>query len=317
MSEKKIKIGISRCLLGDKVRYDGGHKWDRYITDTLGKYLEFLPVCPEVECGLGVPREPMRLEGDPQNPRLITLHSRVDHTERMMAWARKRTASLAAEDLCGFIFKSGSPSSGMERVNVYGPKGGPKKIGVGLFAREFMKRFPCLPVEDEGRLHDPELRENFIERIFALKRWREEVGERGDLAALVRFHSRHKFQILSHSRPHYEQMGRLTAQRERMPLKQRLETYQDLLLSALKIKATPKKHANVLTHLLGFFKKELSPAEKEEWLAWVDDYKRGLVPLIVPVTLLRHYVRKYEISYLREQSYLMPHPLELKLRNHC
>jgi len=315
--EEKIKIGISRCLLGDKVRYDGGHQWDRYLTDTLGKYLSFVPVCPEVECGLGVPREPMRLEGDPNDPKLVTLRSRVDYTERMKAWARARTAELAREGLCGFIFKSGSPSSGMERVKIYGPKGSPARSGVGLFARAFMDRFPLLPVEDEGRLHDPELRENFIERIFALKRWREEVGKEGDMKALVRFHTRHKYQILSHSRLHYEQMGRLTAQSERMPLKKRLETYQDLLLAALRIKATPKRHADVLMHMMGFFKKDLSPSEKAEWLDCIADYKGGLIPLIVPITLLKHYVRKYDQLYLKDQTYLEPHPLELKLRNHC
>ena len=200
--------------MGEKVRYDGGHKWDRFITDTLGSYLEFVPVCPEVECGLGVPREAMHLEGDPDDPRLVTIRTKMDHTDRMIQWARRRIAELEKEDLCGFIFKSGSPSSGMERVKVYGDKGEPVKTGVGIFAREFMARFPLLPVEDEGRLHDPQLRENFIERIFALKRWREVLAQKARLKSLIDFHTRHKFLILSHSRKHYQEMGQLVAQSE-------------------------------------------------------------------------------------------------------
>ncbi|MEW6184484.1 MAG: DUF523 and DUF1722 domain-containing protein [Thermodesulfobacteriota bacterium] len=314
--EYKIKIGISRCLLGEPVRYDGGHKWDRFLTDTLGRYVSFVPVCPEMECGLGVPREAMHLEGDPQNPRLVTLRSKIDFTDRMKSWAKKRTAELEQEGLCGFIFKSGSPSSGMERVKIYGQQGQPAKTGVGLFAREFMDRFPLLPVEDEGRLHDPLLRENFIESIFVLKRWRENVDKKKDLKSLLRFHSDHKFLLLSHGRNPYQVLGRLAAQAQGLSLKERLEDYQGLLLDALRIKPTPRKHTDVLMHLMGFFKKDLSAAEKEELLDVIYAYKQGLIPLIVPLTLIRHYVRKYDQPYLKNQYYLDPHPLELKLRNH-
>ncbi|MGA3083727.1 MAG: DUF523 and DUF1722 domain-containing protein [Thermodesulfobacteriota bacterium] len=314
--EDKIKIGVSRCLLGDKVRYDGGHKWDRFITDTLEIYLEFVPVCPEVECGLGVPREAMHLIGDPQNPRLFTRRTKIDHTDKMKAYARKRIAELEKEDLCGFIFKSGSPSSGMERVKVYGAKGDPVKTGVGLFAREFITRFPLLPVEDDGRLHDLQLRENFIERIFTLKRWREVRAQKAGLKPLIDFHTRHKCLILSHSRKHYQQMGQLVARTDPMPLKERVDTYQTLFLEALRIKTTPKKHRDVLLHMMGFFKKELSTDEKQELLEIIDHYKNGLIPLIVPITLILHYVRKYDQPYLKNQVYLEPHPLELKLRNH-
>jgi len=314
--EDKIKIGISRSLLGENFPYDGGHKWDRFITDTLGIYLEFVPVCPEVECGLGVPREAMHLEGDPQNPRLVTIKNKIDHTDKMKTYARKRIAEMVKEDLCGFIFKSGSPSSGMERVKVYGEKGEPVKKGVGIFAREFMSRFPLLPVEDDGSLYDPQLRENFIERIFALKRWREVTAKKAGLKSLIDFHTSHKFLILSHSRRHYQQMGQLVARTDPLPLKERFDTYQELLLEALCIKTTPKKHADVLLHMMGFFKKDLSPDEKQEMLEIIEHYKKGLIPLVVPTTLLLHFVRKYDQPYLKNQVYLEPHPLELKLRNH-
>ena len=303
-------------MLGDIVRYDGGHQWDRFITDTLGIYVEFVPVCPEVECGLGVPREAMHLIGDPQNPRLVTIRSKIDHTDKMKTYAYQRISELEKEDLCGFIFKSGSPSSGMERVKVYGHKGEPVKTGVGLFAGEFISRFPLLPVEDEGRLHDPQLRENFIERIFALKGWREVTAQKAGLKPLTDFHTSHKFLILSHSRKHYQQMGQLVARSEPIPLKERFDTYQDLFLEALRIKTTPKKHTDVLLHMMGFFKKELSPDEKQELLEIVEHYKNGLIPLVVPITLILHYVRKYDQPYLKNQYYLEPHPLELKLRNH-
>ncbi len=314
--EDKIKIGISRCLLGENVRYDGGHKWDRFITDTLGKYLEFAPVCPEVECGLGVPREAMHLEGNPSDPRLVTIRTKIDHTEKMKKWARMRIDELEGEGLLGFIFKSGSPSSGLERVKVYGEKGEPAKTGVGIFAREFMSHFPLLPVEDEGRLHDPQLRENFIEQIFALKRWREMATQKAGLKSLIDFHTSHKFLILSHSRNHYQQMGQLVARSDDLPLKERLAAYQVLFLEALRIKTTPKKHTDVLMHMMGFFKKELSADEKQELIEVVDHFKQGMIPLVVPVTLIRHYVCKTNQPYLKNQWYLEPHPLELKLRNH-
>jgi uncharacterized protein YbbK (DUF523 family) len=195
-------LGISACLLGEKVRYDSGHKWDRFLTDTLGKYVEFVPVCPEVECGLGVPREAMHLVGDPANPRLVTVRSGLDHTDRMLNWAQTRLVALEKEGLCGFVFKSGSPSSGMERVKVYGPSGSPAKNGVGLFARAFIEHFPLLPVEDEGRLHDLALRENFIEAIFTLQRWREMLALGGGRSALVDFNTRHKLLLRAHSLEH-------------------------------------------------------------------------------------------------------------------
>jgi uncharacterized protein YbgA (DUF1722 family)/uncharacterized protein YbbK (DUF523 family) len=315
-SMEKIRLGISSCLLGENVRYDGGHRHDHFLTDTLGQYVEYIPVCPEVGCGLPVPREAMRLEGDPDSPRLMTIRTRQDMTERMEAWSKKRVNELEKDGLCGFIFKSDSPSSGMERIKVYNEKGVPAKKGVGMFARIFMKHFPSLPVEDDGRLNDPVLRENFIERIFVFKRWRELMMGRKGRGRLVDFHTRHKLLILSHSPRHYQSMGRLIAKANELPIKELYGQYQSMLMEALLVKATPKKNANVLMHMMGYFKKELTSGEKQELLDLINNYREGQFPLIVPVILIRHYVRKYNQPYLKGQVYLNPHPLELQLRNH-
>ena len=313
---EKIKLGISTCLLGENVRYDGGHKLDRFLRDTLGRYVDYAPVCPETECGMGIPREAMRLEGNPDAPRLVTRSTRIDKTEMMVSWAKKRIARLASEDLCGFIFKSDSPSSGMERVKVYDEKGMPAKTGVGIFARMFMDAFPLLPVEEEGRLHDPGLRENFIERIFALIRWREVRGGKSPRGALVDFHARHKLLLLSHSTKLYREMGKLVAEQKRHSLQDLWSRYEALLMETLKLKTSPKKHVNVLMHMMGYFKDRLTTDEKKELLEIFEHTAQGFVPLIVPLTLIGHYVRKYNEPYLKEQVYLNPHPLELQLRNH-
>lgn len=314
---EKINLGISTCLLGQKVRYDGSHKHDRYLTDTLGKYVTYVPVCPEVECGLGVPRESMRLVGDHQSPRLVTVRSRRDYTENMLRWAEKRVLELEKENLCGFIFKSDSPSSGMERVKVYPEGGMPEKKGIGIFARVFMEHFPLIPVEEEGRLHDPAIRENFIERIFTLKRWVESVAGGKSRGRLVDFHTRHKLLILAHSEKHERIMGRMVAEAGRAAALEGLYSgYQTLLMESLRLKATPKKNANVLQHMMGYFKKLLSADEKKELQEIIDQYRIGLFPLIVPITLVGHYVRKYDQHYLKIQYYLNPHPLDLQMRNH-
>jgi len=314
---ERIRLGVSACLLGQHVRFDGGHKLDRFITDTLGQYVEFVPVCPETECGLGVPRESMRLVGRPESPRLVTVRTHVDHTERMIRWAKKRVSELEKEDLCGFVFKSDSPSSGMERVKVYNERGMPEKKGVGLFARAFMDHFPLIPAEEEGRLHDPGLRENFIERIFTLKRWREFLGGNSSLGGLVDFHTRNKLLVLAHSEKHERMMGKLVAAGKTIPAQSLYRQYEVMLMEALRLKTTVKKNANVLYHLLGYFKKDLSADEKQELLEILDQYRAEYIPLIVPVTLINHYVRKYRQPYLAKQTYLNPHPIDLKLRNHA
>jgi uncharacterized protein YbgA (DUF1722 family)/uncharacterized protein YbbK (DUF523 family) len=313
---EKISVGISSCLLGENVRYDGGHKLDHYLRDTLGRFVEWVPVCPEVECGLSVPREAMRLVGNPESPRLVGIRSGTDHTDRMAKWAKGKVKALEKEDLCGFIFKSRSPSSGMERVKIYGRSGMPSKTGVGAFARVFMGHFPLMPVEEDGRLHDTRLRENFIEKLFIYQRWKNFLKDDGSLKGLVQFHSDHKLLIMAHSPSHLRVLGRLVADGKRKGRKALFREYTGTLMDGLRLQATVKKNVNVLQHMMGYFKKQLSSDEKQELLQVIGNYHRELIPLIVPVVLFQHYVRKYDQPYLKRQYYLNPHALELMLRNH-
>ncbi len=313
----KIKIGISACLLGEKVRYDAGHQLDRYVTDTLGHYFEWLPVCPEVEYGLPVPREPMRLVGNPDSPRLMTIRTGIDHTDGMLKWAEKKLKELEEEELCGFIFKSRSPSSGIGGVKVYTPSGMLSQRGIGLFGRAFMNKFPVIPVIDDGRLHDPGLRENFIERVFVYKRWQGFMKKGGLIRDLVAFHTEHKLLILSHSPKHFSVLGRLVAKPKHYKPEDLNAEYVKLLMECLRLVATVKKNTNVLQHIAGYFKNKLSSDDRKELLEVIENYHKGYVPLIVPIVLVRHYVRKFNEPYLQRQYYLNPHPLELMLRNHA
>lgn len=314
--ETKLRLGISSCLLGNNVRYDGGHKQDRFLRDTLGQYVEFVPVCPEVECGMPVPREAMRLVGDIEAPRLRTIRSGVDLTDQMLTWAEQKNEWLATQDLCGFIFKSKSPSSGLQSVKVYAENGMPQQKGVGIFAKTFITRFPDLPVEDDGRLHDPGIRENFIERIFVMRRWQDVVAGKPSLAPLVAFHAQHKYLLLAHSTKHYQAMGRLVAHAAEKDREQAFAEYAHLLSEALRMRTTKAKLYNVLEKSMGHFKKQLTAWEKQELLDVFHRFKEGQLPLIVPIILLNHYIRKYDEPYLREQFFFHPHPLELKLRNY-
>lgn len=313
----KPRLGISACLLGERVRYDGQHKYDVFLVETLGKYVEYVPVCPEVGCGLPVPREAMHLEGDPAKPRLIATNTRRDLTDQMLTWVARKIVELEKENLCGFVFKSKSPSSGMERVKVYNGKGMLSGRAPGLFAGAFIKHFPLLPAEDEGRLHDPELRGNFIGRIFALNRLREAAAERRSASNLMKFHARHKYLILAHSDKHLRLMGKLVAHINPGNNLDTWTEYEKLLLAALAIHATPKRHANVLEHMLGFFKKQLAADEKQELMQLISAMRKGETPLIAPLTLLRHYIRKYNVSFLAEQYYIDPEPAELALLYHA
>jgi uncharacterized protein YbgA (DUF1722 family)/uncharacterized protein YbbK (DUF523 family) len=310
-----IRVGVSSCLLGEKVRYDGAHKQDCFITGTLGKYFIFVPVCPEVGCGMSTPREAMRLEGDPANPRLVSRQTRIDKTGQMLAYCATRVRELEAEDLCGFIFKKDSPSSGLFRVKVY-HNGVIAGRGSGLFAAAVARHFPLLPLEEDGRLNDPALRENFIERVFCYRRWKDFLLDKPDVGRLVAFHAGHKLQLMAHSVRFYRELGALVAHGREMSLPELLQRYEELFMRALALQATVKKNTNVLMHIMGYFKKQLSGAEKEELLGVISRYHDHLVPLIVPLTLLRHYVGKYDQHYLEQQVYLAPHPAELMLRNH-
>lgn len=316
MTSALLRVGISRCLLGDEVRFDGGHKRDNFLTDVLGAYVEWVPVCPEVEAGLGIPREAMRLVGGPEHPRLLTIKSRKDHTRALENLTRKRLEDLADLGLSGFVFKRGSPSCGVERVRVYTEQGLPGRSGAGIFAGAFIERFPLIPVEEEGRLCDAPLRENFIERLFCYRRFQELLANRVTRPALVRFHTVHKYLLMAHSQPHGRLLGRLAGQADRHRPKELAARYGELFMKALAVPATVRKHVNVLQHLLGYFKDRLGAQEKRELVGAIDDYHRGLTPLIVPVTLLKHYVRLFDVSDIGDQIYLNPHPKELMLRNH-
>lgn len=313
--DKTLKIGISSCLLGEKVRYDGGHKHDRYLTDTLGKFVTFVPVCPEVECGMPVPREAMRLEGDPDAPRLMTRQTRIDKTDQMLAFCARKVRELEGEELCGFIFKKGSPSSGLHRVKVYAG-GGAVRSGSGLFAAAVARHFPLLPLEEEGRLADPVLRENFIERVFSRHRWLEFLAGKPTLGGLVEFHTSCKLLMMAHSPQAYREMGGLVARGRELPVPELLRRYEELYMKGLALHATTKKNTNVLQHIMGYFKRQLSPREKQELLEVIGQYHDHLVPLVVPLTLLRNYIARYDQAYLQRQVYLAPHPAELMLRNH-
>jgi uncharacterized protein YbgA (DUF1722 family)/uncharacterized protein YbbK (DUF523 family) len=312
-----IRLGISTCLLGENVRYDGGHKLDRFLVHTLGQYVEWVPVCPEVEIGLPVPRESMRLVGDSDAPRLVTLKSGHDYTERMQTWARERLEGLAEVGLHGFVFKKDSPSSGLYRVKVYTERGMPSKIGTGIFAREVMRRFPLLPLEEEGRLHDVHLRENFIDRVFAYYRWTNLLEQNPTPGGLVQFHTAYKMTLMAHSPPHYQQTGRLVAQAGSLPWAEVTEQYAQSLMEGLGVMTSPGKHTNVLQHLMGFLKDRLSAEDKAELLEHIEDYRNGLLPLIVPLTLLKHHLGRHQVpDWVHQQVYLYPYPKELLLRNH-
>lgn len=312
-----MKIGISSCLLGNKVRYDGQHKLDRFLRDELGSYMDWVPVCPETECGLGIPREAMRLVGQAtDSARLFTNKTFVDKTDQMLEYTYPKLDELAKENLRGFIFKTKSPTSGMRGVKIYTDEGMPSYRGTGIFAREFMKRFPNIPVEDEGRLHDAGIRENFIEMIYVYDRWLTYLEEDKSTAGLMDFHMRHKYLLMSHSPVLLKDLGKIVASINKNNHDTSLGLYEKTLLEALHLKATARKHTNVLHHIMGYFKKSLSPDEKAELLEVIERYRNNLIPLIVPMVLMQHYVRKYQEPYLLKQWYLNPHPDELKLRNH-
>lgn len=314
---QSIKLGISSCLLGNNVRYDGGQKFDHYLRHTMGQLIEWVPVCPEAECGLPVPREAMDLVGDRYSPRLITRVTGVDHTGRMRKWTKKKLPALEQEGLCGFVLKARSPSCGVLDSKIYSRPGRLAGGRAGLFAEAVMGRFPHMPVEDEEGLQDPGIRENFIERLFVYRRWQGFLAEGATVGKLVTFHSRHKYILMSHSAKHLKALGSLVADPKKYKRPELLERYFTLFMEGLKLQASVRKHVNVLQHMAGYFKKQLTPAEKLELQEGITKYHQGIVPLIVPITLINHYVRKYDDPFLKEQYYLDPHPLELMLRNHA
>lgn len=315
-ADNPIRIGISTCLLGQKVRFDAGHKRDRYITDILGQFFLFVPVCPELEVGMGVPREAVRLEGSPENPRMVGNKTGADWTKRMNAYGKKRVAARDLQNLSGYILKKDSPSCGMERVKIYSDSGMPQRSGRGLFALHLLCQFPLLPVEEEGRLNDAAIRENFIERVFAYHSLEELFKGRFSRGKIVRFHTINKYLLLSHSPKHYRELGSLVAGIKKHAPDTFRETYSRLYMEALAVKTTVRKNVNVLQHILGFMKNDLPAEDKKYVLEVIEDYRQGLVPLVVPITLIKNFIRKYGITYIADQTYLNPHPKQLMLRNH-
>ena len=339
----RFRVGISSCLLGQEVRWNGAHKRDAWLVETLGPFVEWVPVCPELEVGLGVPREPIRLAGNPEAPRLVGRESGTDLTDGMEAFSALRVEALAALDLCGYVLKSDSPTCGMERVKVHGTAGGRPKPGVGLFARALMNRLPLLPIEEEGRLHDPGLRESFIERVFAFRRLRDLLASKPGGSRLVEFHARHKLLLMAHDPEGARRLGRIVAGANETGLAgargaglagaggaavrtgaagarkaagDAAGQYAVAFMETLKRRATPSRHANVLQHMLGYLKRTLDAGDKQEVLQAIHEMRLGRLPLVVPLALLRHHLRRHEVRYLLDQVYLNPHPRELMLRNH-
>jgi uncharacterized protein YbgA (DUF1722 family)/uncharacterized protein YbbK (DUF523 family) len=327
VSDDRLRIGISACLLGQPVRYDGGHKRDRSLLETFGQYVDWVPVCPEVEAGFGTPRESMRLvlvgpqrrarreRYNPPDIALVSNERGPDVTSRLTTYARRKVERLAKAQLSGFILKKDSPSCGMERVKVYTSGGRCERAGRGLFAEALMSRLPNLPVEEDGRLGDPRLRDNFIERVFAYRRLRALFGRRWSVGEVVRFHTSHKLTLMAHSPSACRELGQLVAAAKSSERAGFAAEYQSRFMGTLSVVATPARHANVLQHMLGYVGRDLAPGQQREVLEAIEEHRRGTMPLVVPMTLIRHHVRRLGVDYLLGQTYVEPDTRELSLRN--
>lgn len=310
----RVRVGVSACLLGEKVRYDGGHKRDDFIAGTLSRFVTWVPVCPEVELGLGTPRESIRLERGAGEIRLLGVRSRTDHTEAMTRYAETRLDALGTERLAGYLLKKDSPSCGMERVKVLGRGGVPTKDGRGVFAARLMRRFPRLPVEEEGRLNDPVLRRSFVVRLYAGLRLRDLFEGRWSRGAVVDFHSAEKLLLMAHSPEAYRDLGRLVARIKDVPRDEFADRYQDRFMAGLAMGATRGRQVNVLQHAAGYFK-DAAGGDRSELADAIDEYRRGVAPLEAPLTLLRHHLRRSTEAWLKLQTWFDPGPRELLAEN--
>jgi uncharacterized protein YbgA (DUF1722 family)/uncharacterized protein YbbK (DUF523 family) len=311
---KPLRLGVSACLLGTKVRFDGGHKRNRFILEELGKHFEFVPFCPEVAIGMGTPRPPIRLVGDAQAPRAVgSKDDTLDVTDALREYSAVTAGRL--DGLCGFVFKKDSPSCGMERVKVYSDTGIQQRDGAGLFARAVQEANPLLPVEEEGRLNDPGLRENFVTRVLVYGRWQALRQQPLSKKALIDFHTSHKFLLLAHSPAAYRELGGLLARFDSVSLDVPAEDYIGRVMRALKTQASRKRHVNVLQHLLGYLRKHVDAVSRADLVDAIDAYRQGLMPLVVPIALLQHHFRRNPHPYVSRQVYMNPHPRELMLRN--
>jgi uncharacterized protein YbgA (DUF1722 family)/uncharacterized protein YbbK (DUF523 family) len=314
--EPRLRLGVSACLLGEPVRFDGGHKRNTFLTEELARFVEWVPVCPEEEAGLGTPREAMRLVQQDRTERLVAVRSQRDLTDTLIDLAATRVPQLAALNLDGFVLKKDSPSCGLIRVKVYSTHGVPARTGRGLFAGALCAALPMLPVEEEGRLCDPVLREHFIERVYAVRRVRRLLEDGTRVGDLVQFHTQHKLQLLAHSPAQYAELGRLVAHARAMAPERVMADYGRAFTTALTTIVSRARHVNVLQHAAGYFRRVLSAAACRDVAAAIVEYHRGLTPLVVPLRLIEHYARLHDVRYLCSQIYLNPYPHELMLRNH-
>lgn len=309
----KIRLGISSCLLGQRVRYDGNHKRDSYINDTLGRYVDFVPVCPEVAIGLGVPRPPIRLVGPAAAPRAVGAGDvALDVTDSLAAYGRRRGRAL--DDISGYILKSQSPSCGMGQVKVYARGKDASRRGMGIYAAAFRGVQPLLPMEEEGRLSDPDLRDNFLERVFAYRRWQALRAAGVTAARLIEFHTAHKLALMAHGPAHYAALGRLVARADRRRARTVAASYIERFMEVLSRRATRRMHANVLMHVAGYLKRKLDAGDRAELRDAIEAYRTAAMPLVVPVTLLRHHFRRHPDPWIARQAYLYPDLTELRLR---
>lgn len=309
------RIGVSACLLGHQVRYDGGYKRNQFLIDELDEHVKFVPVCPETAIGLGIPRPPIRLVGEPENPRVLGVaDSSLDVSRQLQEYAESQVAIFG--NLSGFVLKKNSPSCGMQRVKVYSPAdNSASRKGTGTFAQVIMQRLPLLPVEDEGRLNDAILRENFINRVYVYQRWQQLLDKGLSASGLIDFHSAHKYMLMAHSKASYQRLGKLLSDLSCNTLPAIAGEYAEEMMTTLKRRISRERHVNVLQHIMGYLKKRIDTNDKAELTTSIEAYHRGEIPLIVPITLLQDYFRNHQNTYMARQFYLSPYPENLGLRN--
>jgi len=310
----KMKIGISSCLIGNLCRYDGAHSKDAFVFNVLQKYFEIVPYCPE-HMIFGSPRETIRLVRNAEDVKVTTSKGQKDVTKELDDISKSCALEIADDDICGFVLKSKSPTCGMERVKVYEENGFSVKNGVGLFAKHIKNLYPYLPVEEEGRLNDAWLKENFLMQIFAYKDLHEFLRKDPSFNDLVEFHTSYKYLIYAKSQEFYKELGNIVANHDKRPIDEVLLEYKESFFKAISEKSTINKTYNVLLHIFGYFKKHISKEEKELLLITMDEYKDGIIPVIVLIKMFNIYINKYDIEYLKKQKFMNPYPKELALRS--
>ncbi|MEZ8194122.1 YbgA family protein [Vibrio cortegadensis] len=309
-----IEIGVSACIIGNPVRFDGGSKLNHFLARDLVDYFSFVPVCPEVSIGMPTPRPAIRLVSDEERIRLLqSQDSSKDHTDNMIQFSKQKVQDLGKKELCGYVVCANSPTCGMERVKVYQGNQA-QKNGVGLFTQELMEQMPWLPVEEDGRLQDPVLRENFITRVYSLRDFYDSMGGDPTPGKIVAFHSRYKLSLMAHHPESYKLLGRLVAHIKDYDENEFYQRYRTEFMQAIRNRASRKNNTNVLMHIQGYFKTLLTGTQKAELCRVIDQYRTGLLPILAPLTLINHYLEAFPDSYLLQQKYLQPYPQELGLR---